>query len=259
MTQMQDQRDSVKIPKAAELVARKIKRRIINHELEEGDLLPPEPRLMEEFGVSRPTIREAYRILEAERLVSVTRGARGGAVVHRPDPSLITSHMMLSLSWERYTVADVYDARITFEPAVVYRVAEVAADRAPGVLQPLLDEMMARTGDVEAFSPAISDFHRQLLHLADNHLLLMMGQAIHLIFTRHQGMAMSLALHSKGTAESNLRIQAYLDAYQTLVDLTAAGKAEEAEVHWRRHIAYARKTWVRDYDMSLSELFSEYV
>ena len=40
---------------------------------------------MGQFGVSRPTLREAFRILEAEALISVRRGSRGGARVVAPD------------------------------------------------------------------------------------------------------------------------------------------------------------------------------
>ena len=50
------------------------------------DQLPPESALMEQFGVSRPTLREAFRILEAEGAISIRRGVRGGArlVAKRP-------------------------------------------------------------------------------------------------------------------------------------------------------------------------------
>src|SRR3546814_8534697 len=73
-----------RIPKTAELVADRIRRRIISGELGEGASLPPESQLLELFGVSRPTLREAIRILEAERLITVKRGSRSGARVSPP-------------------------------------------------------------------------------------------------------------------------------------------------------------------------------
>ena len=75
----------VKVPKTAELVATQLRNQIIRGELREGDALPPESTLMEQFAVSRPTLREAFRVLESEALISVRRGARGGARVHAPN------------------------------------------------------------------------------------------------------------------------------------------------------------------------------
>ena len=68
----------VRVPKTAELVASHLRRQIVRGELKEGDALPPESALMEHFGVLRPTLREAFRVLESEALISVRRGARGG-------------------------------------------------------------------------------------------------------------------------------------------------------------------------------------
>ncbi|MET0362886.1 MAG: winged helix-turn-helix domain-containing protein, partial [Sphingobium sp.] len=47
--------------------------------IKNADLLPPEPELMARFAVSRPTLREAIRILETEGLVTTSRGGRKGA------------------------------------------------------------------------------------------------------------------------------------------------------------------------------------
>jgi DNA-binding FadR family transcriptional regulator len=69
----------LRAPKTAELIASYIRGQIVRGDLKTGDALPSETVLMEMFGVSRPTLREAFRILEAESLISVRRGARGGA------------------------------------------------------------------------------------------------------------------------------------------------------------------------------------
>ena len=62
------------MPKAAELLAARIRGQIIRGELKEGDALPAESELMETFGVSRPTLREAIRVLEMESLLRMRRG-----------------------------------------------------------------------------------------------------------------------------------------------------------------------------------------
>ncbi len=58
-----------RVPKTAELVAAELRRKIVRGELAEGDALPSEAALMAEFAVSRPTLREAFRVLESESLM----------------------------------------------------------------------------------------------------------------------------------------------------------------------------------------------
>ena len=59
---------------------------VVDGQLKDGDFLPNEAELMAHFGVSRPTLREAVRVLESERLVEVRRGSRTGARVRVPGP-----------------------------------------------------------------------------------------------------------------------------------------------------------------------------
>jgi DNA-binding GntR family transcriptional regulator len=52
---------TVRVPKAGEMVAAHLRRQIVLGELKEGDQLPQESILMGQFGVSRPTLREAFK------------------------------------------------------------------------------------------------------------------------------------------------------------------------------------------------------
>lgn len=75
----------MRVPKIAELIAEQIRAEIVTQRVHEGDALPPESDMMGSFGASRPSVREALRILEFEGLIAIRRGMRGGAVVTRPD------------------------------------------------------------------------------------------------------------------------------------------------------------------------------
>src|SRR6476661_7873987 len=81
-----------RVPKMAELVAAQLRRKIVRGELAEGEALPAESALMAEFAVSRPTLREAFRVLESESLISIRRGARGGARVQLPNGNVAASY-----------------------------------------------------------------------------------------------------------------------------------------------------------------------
>ena len=80
----------VRVPKAAELVAAHLRRQIIRGDIAEDEALPAEAELMHIYNVSRPTLREALRILESESLIVVKRGARGGARAALPDATAAT-------------------------------------------------------------------------------------------------------------------------------------------------------------------------
>ena len=130
----------VRVPKMAELVASQLRRRIVTGELAEGDALPSEAVLMTQFGVSRPTLREAFRILEAESLIVVRRGAGGGGRVQLPSDDVAARYAALVLEHRRTPVQDVWEARSLFEPpaagvlAAHRSEADIAALRGKGVM-----------------------------------------------------------------------------------------------------------------------------
>ena len=64
----------IRVPNTAELVAAQLRRKIVAVSCR-GRWLPSEAALMAEFAVSRPTLREAFRVLESESLISIRRGA----------------------------------------------------------------------------------------------------------------------------------------------------------------------------------------
>ena len=77
--------------------------------------------------MSRPSLREALRILEAEGLITVVRGVLGGVVVHQPDERMTARTAALVLQARNVTLGDVHEARSMIEPAAVAR-ARVVAD-----------------------------------------------------------------------------------------------------------------------------------
>ena len=136
----------IHVPKTSEIVADKIRAQIIRGELNEGDSLPPEGQLIDSLGISRPTLREAFRILEAEGLISVVRGSRTGAKVHKPSVDLVSRYAGYVLESQGTTIADLYQARLAIEPSVV---RWLATDKGGGSL-PKLRSLLAAMEAVDA-------------------------------------------------------------------------------------------------------------
>ena len=67
------------VPKASDVLAAHLRETILRGDLVEGSPLPTERELGERSGLSRPSVREALRILESEGLIQ-TRPGRGGGL-----------------------------------------------------------------------------------------------------------------------------------------------------------------------------------
>ena len=102
--------------KAAEMVAAELRSQIVTGRLKPGDKLHPESVLQAEFAISRPTMREALRLLESESLITISRGKYGGARVTSIDLGGIASQVGAFLQIEGTTLQDVWLARTVIEP-----------------------------------------------------------------------------------------------------------------------------------------------
>src|ERR1700733_15605928 len=169
----------VRVPKAAELVVAALRRQIICGELADGAALPPEAELMTRFGVSRPTLREAFRVLESENLITVRRGARGGARAHPPGREVAARYAAFTLEYRGVTLRDVYDARAALE---VPSVGKLALDRTRddlAVLGDALERQDAVTDDPRESIRLHGDFHTLLVRLAGNQTLTLLNEMLH--------------------------------------------------------------------------------
>ena len=119
---------TVQFRRLAEQVADQLRRRILLGELADGSILPKEDELLREFPVSKPSLREAMRILEAEGLLRVRRGKLGGAVVRRPNAANVAYTIGLVLGSQEVSLSDVGGALMQMEPACAALCAE-RADR----------------------------------------------------------------------------------------------------------------------------------
>jgi DNA-binding FadR family transcriptional regulator len=250
----------VRVPKTAELVAAHLRRQIVRGELVEGDALPPEAVLMEQFGVSRPTLREAFRVLESEALISVRRGAHGGARVHTPDGHVAARYAGLVLEHTGTTIADVHTAATLLEPPCIRLLATHATDAAVTRLRTALaitDSALAVPhSDPDTVATQLTDFHRLLINLAGNHTLTMIISMLRDILhtatlnqpprepatpptTTPPGATTPAGSATPATGHPDAP-RDHHRTHQHLVRLVADHDAEAAEALWRTHLTQTR-------------------
>jgi DNA-binding FadR family transcriptional regulator len=230
----------VRVPKAAELVALDLCRQIIRGHLTAGEALPNETALMEAYDVSRSTLREALRILESEGLVSVKRGAHGGARVHLPDVGVAAKYTGRLLQVRNTTIADVFQARRVLEPAAARALAKgndhlaLKALRTQQELERLLLE------DPVGFASAATAFHRLLVELAGNNTLAVFSGMIDQIVDRHHR-----DTFAGGPAEWREYAEEGSKHHRHVLDLIEGGDGDGAEALWRVHLDRAAERAMR--------------
>jgi len=233
---------TVRVPKAGEMVAAHLRRQIVLGELKEGDQLPSESVLMEEFGVSRPTLREAFRILEAEGAITVRRGVRGGARVQAPDINVAARQIGLLLQYRGALLSDVYEVRAVLEPAAARMAARRRTSADLARLQEAVDRHRESLDDPGQAFAADAEFHRLVVELSGNETLqIMVGMLTNIIREGDRSYAVSHDWpHEQELSEIAIR------AHARLVELIRKRSGEEAEEFWRMHLSESAKIVLGD-------------
>lgn len=242
----------VKIPKASELVAATLRRQIVTGELKPGELLPNEAVLMQDFGVSRPTLREAFRILESEAIITVLRGARGGGRVLEPDGSVAARYMGILLQYQGTPLTDVYQARTEIEVSAVGMLGGAKRKSAVRTLEELATEAEGLLGDDDGFAAQDLKIHFAIVEATGSTTLAELSRMLFHIIEAHN--ALYIASHPRGFSTAvNKQAQR---AYVRLVKLLSDGDIEAAQRHWRRHLEAAESYMVGETDSTLVEVLS---
>ena len=231
--------ETVRVPKAAELLAHQLRRQIVRGELPEGSLLAPESVLMKRFGVSRPTLREAVRILESEALIRVTRGSHGGASVRQPNIGVATRYLSLILQVNGTTLAEIYRVHGLIEPLAARLVAEGRKPDASARLRRCLAEGIEHLDNDFLYGTDTARFRNTLIELAGVPTLTLLTSVLNDIFERCWG---KLTVHAKGSSDNRRVKERGLKSIEKLIDLIEKGDGTAAEIHWRAHTASVEKT-----------------
>jgi DNA-binding FadR family transcriptional regulator len=228
--------DEFRVPKTAELVARQLRRSIITGELPEGAPLPSETALMQQFAVSRPTLREAFRVLEAEQLISVRRGTRGGARAHAPSPAVAARYAGHVLEHQGTTLADVYAARVLLEGPCA---GMLAANRSVDHLEQLwrsVEEGEAMGADRHRLIRHHTEFHALVVRLAGNDTITLMSSMVrHIIDTANFRRVDRDATGPR----TDHAFEHGVRAHRRLVEYIDKGDAAAAGSLWRKHLEEA--------------------
>lgn len=224
--------------RTAEIVADELRRQIIDGELADGDLLPRQEVLVEQFNVSLVSLREALRILETEGLLSVRRGNRGGAVVHAPAKASAAYMLGLLLQSDYVQLTDLGTALQELEPMCAALAAR-RPDRGKELIPKLKEINQAMADNIEdgaRFTEIGGQFHDEVVRGCGNHTMVAVVGSLETLWTSHlQWWADETAARGEYPSLSKRRIA--LTTHTKMTDAIEAGDAERARKLAARHLS----------------------
>jgi GntR family transcriptional repressor for pyruvate dehydrogenase complex len=163
-------------PSLSEAVATALTERILGVPLKAGDPLPSERELCEQFGVSRPVVREAVHALASRGLISVRVGR--GLEVGRVASGTVSESMTLYLRGSETIGYDkVSEVRSALEIEIAgLAAARITAERIEAISA--VAQRLPQAKDAEEAARADVEFHRAIALATDNELFLVMLDSI---------------------------------------------------------------------------------
>jgi GntR family transcriptional regulator, transcriptional repressor for pyruvate dehydrogenase complex len=183
-----------------------------------GQRLPNESELAEQLAISKPTLRQALRVLERARLIEVRRGAGGGIFLSE---ELIPFDLINSyVAAEEHQVVETLVARRVIEGGVAQLAAVAATDEDLAEIERTVELLERHRGDRRLVMRADAAFHRAVSRACRNHALQTamrtMGHALAPIRDAYAGGpehdAVTLDMHRRQLDAMRTRDRAGLDA-----------------------------------------------
>jgi GntR family transcriptional repressor for pyruvate dehydrogenase complex len=217
----------VSIGRISEVIVDQVRLLIRQGQLTAGDRLPSERELCERFGVSRVTVREALRVLEANGLVEIRVGARGGAFVTAPSSRLVGEGIADLISLATLTAAEVTESRRVFELGIVPLVCERATDEDIAALYEICDRSKAALQGDDYPLELSAEWHERYAASAHNRAVTM------LVSSLHGPLLMSL---ERAREAAPLHGRRGVEEHRALVDAIAARDMDKAKALMSAHL-----------------------
>lgn len=215
-----------------ELVLDKIEEQILAGRLRVGDRLPPERQLASALGVSRPALREALRVLEAQGALTaqVGRGPDAGGIISAQPTDALGRLLRLHLALSHYELDEVLEARVMFERFSVNAAADHGSLEGLSRAENLLDAMDAPELSKEDFNALDTRFHVELAFSSGNRLVGTMTAALR-ESVRHLILEAFAELTNWDDTAAMLRRQ-----HREIFEAIRSGRAEDAAKAVEAHV-----------------------
>jgi len=200
--------------------------------------LGSEDDLLGRLNVSRPTLRQAARILEHEQLLVVRRGLKGGLFARRPSSEPVAQAASVFLRSRETTIAELAEAGgvLSAELARLAATHPSAAERAKLLEWVEAYQAKDRTDEHRWFLSTTLEFGRRVAELSRNKPLELFEDVLR---------ELALAPFGVKVLATRSRIDQVRKHHRLLAEAILDGKDEEAAALARRQTARTRR-WLTE-------------
>jgi GntR family transcriptional repressor for pyruvate dehydrogenase complex len=175
-----------RLVKTSETVALSIVHDIVARGLTTGDRLPLEAAMLQQYRVSRASLREALRLLEVQGLIHIRAGPKGGPVVGAATAENLARMLTLYFGLAGSTYEDLAQVMLILNPIVAEVAASTRLDPSEvAALNASLDQACGAPNPKLIRDETLLDFHRIIVTFGQNSVWSLLADAVSLIFSDH--------------------------------------------------------------------------
>lgn len=215
-----DDLGTIEVLKSSQVLAGRLQDQIMNGVWAHGSTLPTERELVAATNLSRGSVREALRILEAQGLVTTRAGRYGGSVVSRPSESMLESQISLFAKGANIPLRALIETRQAIAPMIASLAASNRTQADLAALKRISRDLEAASDEnVPRFLELNADWHSALADACHNELLKIFADTI-------AGLMIEVS-EIENFATAKVRRLA-INAHQRILDAIEAGDAQTA-------------------------------
>jgi GntR family transcriptional repressor for pyruvate dehydrogenase complex len=200
---------------------------VFGGELEPGQALPSETELAAELGVSRLTVREAVKALEARGLVRTQHGRR--PTVAQPNAAPLSGYFSAALRRDPGALLDLIEVRLALEVHAARLAATRGTRTSLSVLEMTLDAMRAAP-DEAALNDADVRFHAALAAAGGNTMLTFLIEGM------EDALSRSRPLSLRGHIARGRTVEDVIEQHATILAAVLAHDGPRAADAMREHL-----------------------
>ena len=236
---------SLKKPPLSQEVESAIKKSIQDGVYRPGEKIPPERILVEQFQVSRVTIREALRNLQRSGLITVRRGVKAGAYVSELTSEPITENFQNLIQMGRIDYSHLIDARLYIEPRTAEMAAKYRTAQDVARLQTLLDKAEGFVTESRKQARLLNvSFHCEVAKITKNPIIVFITESITQSYS-------ALIIDRTSDILGSSQVQKFIDEHRDILDSIIKQSSAEAYEKTRRHLLETYLTYAKHAPKSL--------